>query len=135
MPKFKDGWKKFKSSVSRAFQVEPEAPFEPTDRQRAIVEKLADWVVKRRLTLPAIMTLESITPLNYLGSQVLVFFYPFVTAFLNPEDYKEFQQMLEYRESISYMVNCIESKEDEWTEKKRGSRNGGSPVSDSTVRE
>ncbi len=58
------------------------------------------------------MMLESMTPLSYLGSQALVFFYPFVTAFLNSEDYKEFQQMLEYRESIQYMIQVIEREQD-----------------------
>jgi hypothetical protein len=112
-------WQKLGKKISKAFAVEPEAPFEPTERQREIIEKLANWVVRRRLTLPSVMFLESITPLNYLSSQVLVFFYPFVTAFLNSSDYNELQQMLEYRESIPFMIQAIEVCEEDWNEAKK----------------
>ena len=71
------------------------------------------------------MFLESITPLNFIGSQVLVFFHPFVTAFLNSSDYKEFQQMLEYRQSIPIMIKAIEAKEEDWI-KRNKSKKGAS---------
>ena len=95
--------------------MEPEAPFQPTARQIEIIGKIADWVVRRRLTLPAVMALESVTPLNYLGSQALVFFQPFATTVLDSGAYKEFQAMLEHRGSIDWMVGIIETREIEWT--------------------
>jgi hypothetical protein len=118
LPRLKRIWIRFKSGLASAFKVEPENLFVPNQRQQEIVDKLAGWVVRRRLTLPAVMTLESVTPLNYLGSQAMVFFQPFITVFLNPADYKEFQQMLEYRESIKWVIQTIESHEDEWNEKR-----------------
>lgn len=114
MPDFKRKWGKFKDAVASAFRVVPEDPFVPTEKQKEIVGKLAAWVVNRRLTLPAVMSLESITPLNYIGSQALVFFQPFVTAFLDGVGYKEFQQMLEHRGSIEWMIRMIEEKQSEW---------------------
>ncbi|MBN1356529.1 hypothetical protein JXA40_09750 [bacterium] len=119
MPESERGWRKLKRRISEAFRVEPEKPFEPTVRQREIIDKLADWVVRRRLTLPAVMFLESMTPLNYLGSQVLVFFHPFVAAFLSSADYNEFQQMLEYRESIPVIIQAIEDCETKFVAKKK----------------
>ncbi|MGB3976575.1 MAG: hypothetical protein WBM02_06330 [bacterium] len=117
-----DRWKKFKSKLSSAFKVESEEDWEPNDRQKAIVEKLAKWVVNHRLTLPAIMTLESVTPLNFLGNQAMVFFHPFVSAFLDTGDYKEFQNMLEYRKSIGYMIQVLEAREEEFDAKRKADK-------------
>ncbi len=111
MLKLKNGWEKIKSGVSRVLYVEPEEPLVLTERQKAIIAKLAEWIVSRQLTVPSVMFLESITPLNYLGSQALVFFYPFVTAFLNSVDYKAFQEFLEHRESISILIDAIETRD------------------------
>ena len=87
----------------------------------------------KRLTIPAVMTLESVQPLNYLGSQMLVFFYPFVTAFLKADDYRAFQEMLEHRQSIHYIIETIEQKESEWTETHK--RKGKKVSPDSKVKE
>ena len=115
-------WKKFKSKLSSAFRVDSEGDWEPNERQQEIVEKLAKWVVNHRLTLPAIMTLESVTPLNFLGNQAMVFFHPFVSAFLNTGDYKEFQNMLEYRKSIGYMIRVLEAREEEFSAKRKAEK-------------
>lgn len=105
-------WKKIKRSLAKAFIIEEDDSWEPSDSQKAIVEKLVKWVTRRRLTLPAVMTLESMTPLNFLSSQVMVFFQPFVSAFLDTKEYMEFQNMLEHRQSIQYMVNILEEHEE-----------------------
>ena len=42
----------------------------PQHEQRELLEKVAMQVVKRRLTVPAILFLEMYKPLNFLGSQV-----------------------------------------------------------------
>ena len=127
-------WKKIKSTLASAFKVEDDSAWTPTERQKEIIEKLARWVTSHRLTLPAVMTLESLTPLNFLGSQAMVFFHPFVTAFLNTRDYKEFQEMLEYRQSIHYMVQVLEAREEDFlarqkaekTARREGRENTGS---------
>jgi hypothetical protein len=118
-----DRWKKIKSKLSSAFRVDEEENWEPNERQKIIVEKLAVWVVNHRLTLPAVMTLESVTPLNFLGSQTMVFFHPFVSAFLNTGDYKEFQEMLEYRKSIQYMIQVLETRDEEFLAKQKAEKN------------
>jgi len=105
-------WKKIKKSLASAFLIEDDDNWEPNEQQKEIITKLAKWVTRRRLTLPAMMSLESITPLNYLGSQALVFFHPFVAAFLDTGDYKEFQQMLEHRQSIQFMINILDEHEE-----------------------
>lgn len=135
MPALKNGLIKLKRLLVAAFDVDSEDEFVPNERQLQILNKLAGWVVRRRLTMPAVMTLESFTPLNYIGSQTLVFFYPFVTAFLSAGDYKEFQQMLEYRDSIKIMVKTIEDEEERWLAEKKNTKNAKSTAQDTTTKE
>ena len=52
----------------------------PEPEQRALLEKAATWIVRRGLTAPAILFLEIGKPLNFLGSQLLIAFSPFIQA-------------------------------------------------------
>jgi len=93
---------------------------ELTDRQRTLLDKLADKVVRLRMTLPAILFLESVRPLNYVGSQVMVFFQPLVRSFFGLPEWDELRLVLERRESIGYFLDLIEKKEgDVLAEEKR----------------
>jgi len=53
-----------------------------SERELAVLLKLVAVIQKRKLTLPATMFLECAQPLNYIGSQMMVFFRPFLTFFL-----------------------------------------------------
>ena len=44
------------------------------EEEDAVLDKLARKVVARRMAVPAILFLESTKPLNFIASQVLVFF-------------------------------------------------------------
>ena len=87
---------------------------ELTDREKALISKLADWTVKKRMTTPAIFFLESVRPLNYVGSQVMVFFAPIVNVGFNMPEWDELRVVLERRESIAYVLDLIEEKEAEF---------------------
>ena len=54
----------------------------PDDENR-ILDKLAKRVVRWKMAVPAIIFLESIKPLNYIGSQTMVFFEPIVQTLFN----------------------------------------------------
>jgi hypothetical protein len=84
---------------------------ELTDRQRLLLDKLAIRIVQLRMTTPAILFLESVRPLNYVGSQVMVFFAPLVRGFLGLPEWDELRLVLERRESIGYFLDLIEKKE------------------------
>ncbi len=84
---------------------------ELTERQKELIGKLADWTVRKRMTAPAILFLESIRPLNYVGSQVMVFFAPVVNAVFNLPEWDELRAVLERRESVAYILDLIEEKE------------------------
>jgi ASC-1-like (ASCH) protein len=79
-----------------------------TEHERELLDKVAQKVVHWKMTVPAIMTLESVKPLNYIGSQAMVFFEPMVQTLLNLKDYDTFRQMLEKRETMEELLLRIE---------------------------
>ncbi|MDO8140786.1 MAG: hypothetical protein Q6358_04745 [Candidatus Brocadiales bacterium] len=79
-----------------------------SEKERAVILKLVAVIRKRKLTLPATMFLECAQPLNYIGSQMMVFFRPFLTFFFTPAEYDIFQGILEKREGIKRIIEEIE---------------------------
>jgi hypothetical protein len=78
-----------------------------------VMEKVAGKVVQWGMSVPAILFLESSRPFNFLASQVLHFFNPFVSVFLDTHQYGKFASLLEKRESIEEILKVIERKEAE----------------------
>lgn len=83
-----------------------------TPEQVELFTKLANGVVKRRLTTPTILFLESVRPLNYVGSQAMLFFAPLVSSLFTMRQYELIQQALERRESLGYMTDLLEELEE-----------------------
>ncbi len=88
-------------------------------KQDEILNKIAFKVVQWRMTVPAILFLESVKPLNYVGSQMLVFFEPFVQAFFTVRDYNEFVRMMEERENVERLLQRIEKLDAEMLKKEK----------------
>lgn len=78
------------------------------EEEDALLEKLANKVVERGMTVPAILFLESVKPLNYIGSQVLVFFEPVIQTLFNFKDYNTLRVALEKRQTIEILIQKIE---------------------------
>jgi len=66
--------------------------------------------VKRGLGTPAILFLQTVVPLNYIGAQVLVFFKPFASAVFDPVSFNKFAMLLERRETIPKLVLLLEER-------------------------
>jgi hypothetical protein len=76
--------------------------------ENAILDKLANKVVDKGMAVPAILFLESVKPLNYIGSQMMVFFEPIVQTVFNFKDYNTLRSTLEKRHSIEILLLKIE---------------------------
>lgn len=74
----------------------------------ALIQKLTMIMKKRRLTIPATLFLEGAQPLNYIGSQMMVFFRPFLTFLFAPAEYDLLQGILEKREGIKRIIEELE---------------------------
>ena len=79
-----------------------------SEKELAVILKLVAVIQKRKLTLPATMFLECAQPLNYIGSQMMIFFRPFLTFFFTPAEYDTFQGILEKREGIKMIIEELE---------------------------
>ena len=77
-------------------------------KELAFITKLIAVVKKRGLTIPASMFLECMQPLNYIGSQAMAFFRPFLTFFFTPAEYDLFQGILEKRDGIKKIIEELE---------------------------
>ena len=102
-----------KDAIKHAFAIGETGYCEPDKKQQIIVDKVCREVVKRRLTLPAQILLETFRPLNYIGSQVMHFFQPIISAVLTGDGYTEFSNFLEQRGSVDYLCNRINEIESE----------------------
>ncbi len=82
----------------------------PESEQRALLQKAATWIVRRGLTAPAIIALETCKPLNFLGSQFLIAFSPFVQAIFKGDEYHKFALILEKDANVELLIELIETQ-------------------------
>ena len=92
---------------------------ELTPHQDEILTKIAQKVVSWKMSVPAILFLESVKPLNYVGSQMMAFFEPFVQAIFSWKDYDELRSMMEERETVERLLQRIEQLDSEAQEKEK----------------
>jgi hypothetical protein len=85
----------------------------------AILDTVATRITRMGLGVPAIFFLESSKPLSFLGSQVLVFFEPFVKTFFEVKNYERFCRLVEERENVERLIQKIEDCEEKLNEEKR----------------
>jgi hypothetical protein len=90
------------------------------DRQRQVLQRVADKLVERRLEAPAILVLESVKPLSFIASQGLVFLGPLLQPLLSVRDYDTFAEALESRENLEWLISRLEAGEEG-----RGTRDAG----------
>jgi len=83
---------------------------------------MAEQVVARRMTVPAILFLESVKPVSFIGSQALYFFEPMVRAFFTVPEYERFAALLERRESLEDLLVRIEAQDAAWREREQSEK-------------
>jgi hypothetical protein len=76
-----------------------------------VLEKVARKVVQWQMAVPAIMFLESVKPLNFIGAQAMVFFEPIIQSIFSIKDYNTFRVALERRENIENLLQKIEAQD------------------------
>ena len=102
-------WDRVRDELSHAFSTTSGAEVFTTE-DLALLERVADAVVKRGMTAPATIFLESLGPMNFLGSQALHFLTPIVEWAFNAKEVEQVARMLERRDTISRLILIIEKK-------------------------
>jgi len=87
-----------------------EGPLGPlTEEDRALLRRVAVTIDRRGMSAAAIFFLESLRPLNYIGSQAMVFLRPFLTMIFSQPEYEQLTAIMEHREGIRALVDEIET--------------------------
>lgn len=99
-------WERLRREFRHAFALTPpESTLAPADM--AVLDKLARLVVERGVADPALLFLESVAPLNFLGSQVLYGLIPLLELVVSPTEVQRLARILERRESIDLLIRLI----------------------------
>ena len=100
--------------LKHAFAIEPDVPPIPTGGQAKVIDTVCREIIRRGLSFPARMTLETSAPLHYLAGQTLRFVEPFLAAVLDPEQIREFAAFLERKGAVEYICGRLEVLQDEF---------------------
>jgi hypothetical protein len=85
---------------------------DPTPEDLALLVAVAQRVVRLRMETPAVLFLESVRPLSFVGSQALVFFEPFAQALFHWEQYERFTKLVADRDNLERLTRLIEDEAD-----------------------
>jgi len=83
-----------------------------TEEDRALFAKLGAWIAQRRLETPAILFIESVRPLSFVGAQGMYFLEPFARGIFDVTEYERLARLLERRPNIEELVRAIEDAAD-----------------------
>lgn len=97
-----------KASLRYAFALGlPKEPLTP--EQTALLQKVATTIVRRRMSGPALLFLESAGPMNFLGSQALHFLAPILDLACDAREVELAAHLLERRDAISHLIATIDA--------------------------
>jgi len=98
-----------RAGLRHAFAVRPEKePLAIEDVQ--LLERIAETIVKRGMAAPATVFLESMGPMNFLGSQALHFITPIIDCAFNVKEVEQVARLLERRDIVTRLIAIIEAK-------------------------
>lgn len=99
----------FRAGMRHAFAAQSEAqPFSSEDVE--LMERVAGAIVARGMAAPATVFLESMGPMNFLGSQALHFLTPIIECAFNAREVEQVARLLERRDTIARLVALIDAK-------------------------
>ena len=84
-----------------------------THRDNELLNEVAKEIVRRNLTAPAILFLDSMKPLSFLGGQFMAFFSPFAHMVVDAPSYDAFAAAIEDRENVEHLISRIETLAEE----------------------
>lgn len=94
-----------------------------SSEDKMLLEKIAQKIIARKMTTPALLLLESIKPVNFIGSQIMIALKPIIELFAQTNDYERVVHLLGKRQSLEVLIRLIEKVEKGEKKKKNVSRN------------
>ena len=77
-----------------------------SDRQ--LISNLAEKIVRHGMAVPAILSLEMVKYMLFISSQLMVFFGPVITVFIQSKSYYKITHLLEERQNVEFLMLEIE---------------------------
>jgi len=78
------------------------------EQRNSIAQTLAQEIVERDLTAPAIFLLEAGRPFSFLGSQLMVFAEPLIHSVFKFRSYNDLAMFFENRSNVELLIQTIE---------------------------
>ncbi len=91
----------------------------PPERREKILNDIAKRIVDFKLSTIAIVFLESMKPLSFVGSQLMIFAQPIFHTLFPIQVYDEIAALLEERSNVERLIQKIEELEGEGDDRKR----------------
>ncbi|HEV8481165.1 MAG TPA: hypothetical protein VGR66_10265 [Candidatus Eisenbacteria bacterium] len=82
------------------------------EEDEALLVKVAERVARLHMEMPAVLFLETVRPLSFVGSQAMVFFQPFAQAIFPWTQYERFTELMADRENLERLTRLIEAEAD-----------------------
>lgn len=101
-------WGRVRAGLAHAFSTRAEAEVF-TIEDLALLQRITDAVVQRRMAAPAIVFLESLGPMSFLGSQALHFFAPIIELAFSAHEVSQVAALLERRDTTVRLITLIEA--------------------------
>ncbi len=101
-------WDQVRAGLAHAFSTRSEAETF-TAEDLALLQRIADAVVQRGMAAPAVVFLESLGPMSFLGSQALHFFSPIIELAFNAQEVSQVAVLLERRDTTVHLIALIEA--------------------------
>ena len=79
-----------------------------TKDDKAFLSMLSHKIVDLKLVTPSIFFLEMAKPLNFIGSQTMVFFGPIISAFVKTDGYYRAAELFEEHSSVEFLICELE---------------------------
>lgn len=90
------------------------------ERAGYLIDKLANWVISHKLETPAVLFLESLKPLSFIGSQMwLMYGVPALGIVLDERETSEYGLLFEDRENLEALIRKIETMAREADKRKK----------------
>lgn len=100
---------RWRAPLAHAFAVpRADEPLSPEDA--ALLDRMAETVVRRGMAAPAALLLESVGPLNFLGSQVMHALAPLLNLACEAGEFDRAARVLERRDTLARLAALIEAK-------------------------
>lgn len=102
-------WEKLRQECLHAFALAPQQRSLST-QDMALVEKIARQLVQRRMEIPALLFMESLGPLNFLGSQIMQGLRPFLELVCDAKEIQQLAALLERRNSVEQLITLLQDQ-------------------------